>query len=50
MQKTVDALKKMSTGDREKEVKDILRTHGSHDYEIQAAALAMLQKHGALYV
>ncbi len=50
MQETIDKLKEMSGADRQKNVMAILSNHGSHDYEIQAATIAMLQKHGALYV
>jgi hypothetical protein len=50
MQEMVDELKAMSGPDRQAEVMHILQTKGSHDYEIQAATIAMLQKHGALYV
>lgn len=46
----VDELKAMPGDERQKEVEHILGSHGSHDYEVQAAAIAMLQKHGALYV
>lgn len=50
MQEMVDELKNMSGPDRQEEVMHILSSKGSHDYEIQAATMAMLQKHGALYV
>ncbi len=50
MDKMVEDLGKMPTRERQKEVERILRNKGSHDYEIQAAVLAMLKKHGRLYV
>jgi len=50
MQEMVDELKNMSGPDRQEEVMHILSNKGSHDYEIQAATMAMLQKHGTLYV
>jgi hypothetical protein len=38
-----------STPERHKEILHILENHGSHDYEVQAATLSMLKKHGNLY-
>ena len=38
-----------STPERHKEILSILLNHGSHDYDIQAATLSMLKKHGTLY-
>lgn len=48
--KLVKKLSSMPTWERAKEVERILKNNGSHDYEIQAAVFAMLQKHGRLYV
>ena len=39
----------MPSKERFKEVEHILLNKGSHDYEIHAATIAMLQKHGNLY-
>ena len=50
MQEMVDEFKKMSATERQEEVKHILSTLGTHDYEVQAATMAMLQSHGSLYV
>jgi hypothetical protein len=49
MEQSVKDLSVLSAGDRQKEVREVLDNHGSHDYEIQAAILAMLKKHGTLY-
>jgi len=40
----------LSMGERSKEVAHILANPKSHDYEVQAAVLVMLKKHGSLYV
>lgn len=50
MDKMVKDLSDMPAWERQKEVIHILENKGSHDYEVQAAVLAMLQKHGRLYV
>lgn len=50
MDKMVKDLSDMPAKERQKEVIHILKNKGSHDYEVQAAVLAMLQKHGRLYV
>ncbi len=50
MQEMIDQLKEMSGAERQAKVRDVLANHGSHDYEIQAVTIGMLQKHGALYV
>ena len=50
MTEIIDAFKGMPSKERHEEVKHILENKGSHDYEIHAAAIAMLQKHGTLYV
>lgn len=44
MQEMVDDLKNMSGSERQAKVRDVLGNHGSHDYEIQAVTIAMLQK------
>ncbi|NDK19480.1 hypothetical protein GW819_01425 [Candidatus Gracilibacteria bacterium] len=45
----VDELGKLPTPMRHKRTRDILNNHGSHDYEIHAAMISMLKKHGGLY-
>lgn len=49
MEKMVKELTTLPAGERQTEVKHILENKGSHDYEIQAAILSMLKKHGTLY-
>lgn len=44
MDEMIDDLKKMSGKERQDKVKAVLGNHGSHDYEIQAVTIAMLQK------
>lgn len=46
----VDEFKNMSATERQEEVMHILSTVGTHDYEVQAATMAILQSHGSLYV
>ena len=50
MEEMVKDLSGLPSGERQEEVKHILLNKGSHGYEIQAAILAMLKKHGNLYV
>lgn len=50
MEEMIKDLSGLPSGERQTEVKHILENHGSHDYEIQAAIIAMLKKHGNLYV
>lgn len=50
MEKMVKELSSLPSAERQTEVKHILENKGSHDYEIQAAILSMLKKHGNLYV
>lgn len=50
MEEMVKELTDLPTAERAREVEHILQNNGSHDYEIQAAVLAMLKKSGALYV
>lgn len=50
MEGMIKDLSALPSGERQTEVYNILRNHGSHDYEIQAAIIAMLKKHGNLYV
>lgn len=49
MEKMVKELTTLPAGERQTEVRHILENKGSHDYEIQAAILSMLKKHGTLY-
>lgn len=50
MEQMVKELSGLPSGERHKEVQHILNNKGSHDYEVQAAILSMLKKHGTLYV
>lgn len=49
MEELITELSGLPTGERATEVAHILSNPHSHDYEIQAAALAMLKKSGTLY-
>lgn len=49
MEKMVKDFTSLPAGERQTEVKHILENKGSHDYEVQAAILSMLKKHGTLY-
>lgn len=50
MEEMIKDLSGLPSGERQVEVKHILENKGSHDYEIQAAIITMLKKHGTLYV
>lgn len=50
MEEMIKDLSGLPSGERQDNVLLILKNHGSHDYEIQAAIIAMLKKHGNLYV